>query len=312
MVSRKKVRNMMNAYVRQISLAWLNRTSVEGRHIFTEDYVREWCSNYQSKFIEVGGYNIHYRDEGEGPVLLMLHGFAGSLHNWNEWVAQLKGSYRIVRIDLPGFGLSSPVRRKIMMDWIVEVLKEFVDAMGLERFTLIGNSLGGWAAWEFTGLYPAYVDRLVLLAAAGFFQDSGKPSGIELMGKDQFRKLLRSGAPKVLIRTLAKSSFGDKDKLPEDLVHRTYLMVNRAGMLASLIYVASSEAKSNLERLAKIQQRVLILWGTHDKVMPVAHADFFYSDLVNSELILYPSVGHVPMIEIPERSLQDLLDFLKR
>jgi pimeloyl-ACP methyl ester carboxylesterase len=311
MVTRKKVRSMMTSYARQLSLAWLNRTGVEGRHVFTEEYVREWCSNYQSKFIEVGGVELHYRDEGQGPVLLMLHGFAGSLHNWNAWVEELKGQYRIVRLDLPGFGLSSPVRRKTQIEWFVEILKGFVDALGLSNFTLIGNSLGGWAAWEFTGLYPQFVDRLVLLAAAGFFQDSGKPSGIELMGKDQFRKLLRSGAPKLLIRALAKTSFGDKDKLPEDLVQRTYLMVNRSGMLASMIYVASSDARSNLDRLAKIQQRVLILWGTNDKVVPVAHADFFYSDLVNSELILYPSIGHVPMIEIPERSLQDLLTFLR-
>lgn len=301
----------MTSYARQLSLAWLNRTGVEGRHVFTEEYVREWCSNYQSKFIEVGGVELHYRDEGQGPVLLMLHGFAGSLHNWNAWVEELKGQYRIVRLDLPGFGLSSPVRRKTQIEWFVEILKGFVDALGLSNFTLIGNSLGGWAAWEFTGLYPQFVDRLVLLAAAGFFQDSGKPSGIELMGKDQFRKLLRSGAPKLLIRALAKTSFGDKDKLPEDLVQRTYLMVNRSGMLASMIYVASSDARSNLDRLAKIQQRALILWGTNDKVVPVAHADFFYSDLVNSELILYPSIGHVPMIEIPERSLQDLLTFLR-
>jgi pimeloyl-ACP methyl ester carboxylesterase len=310
MVSRKKVRNTMTNYVRQVSLAWLNRTSAEGRHIFTEDYVREWCSNYQSKFIEIDGVELHYRDEGQGPILLMLHGFGGSLHNWNEWVARLSGTYRIIRIDLPGFGLSSPVRRKVEMDWIVAILKGFVDALDLKRFTLIGNSLGGWAAWEFTGLYPERVDRLVLLAAAGFFQDSGKPSGIEMMGKDQFRKLLRTGAPKVLIRALAKNSFGDRDKLPDELVDRTYLMVNRAGMLASMIYVASSDAKSNLERLAKIQQKVLILWGEKDKVIPVSHADFFYSDLVNSQLIRYPGVGHVPMMEIPGQSLQDLLAFL--
>jgi pimeloyl-ACP methyl ester carboxylesterase len=301
----------MTTYVRQISLAWLNRTSVEGRHVFTEDYVREWCSSYQSKFIEIGGVELHYRDEGQGPILLMLHGFGGSLHNWNEWVAGLVGDYRIIRIDLPGFGLSSPVRRKVQMDWIVDILKGFVDALDLPHFTLIGNSLGGWAAWEFTARYPEQVERLVLLAAAGFFQDSGKPSGIEMMGKDQFRKLLRTGAPKVLVRALAKNSFGDKDKLPEDLVQRTYLMINRTGMLASMIYVASSDAKSNLERLAKIQKRVLIMWGEKDKVIPVSHADFFYSDLVNSELILYSGVGHVPMMEIPDRSLMDLLAFLR-
>lgn len=301
----------MTSYARQISLAWLNRTAAEGRHVFTEEYVREWCSNYQSKFITVGGVELHYRDEGQGPVLLLLHGFGGSLHNWNEWVEQLKGSYRIVRIDLPGFGLSSPLRRKVHMDWFVDIVKEFVDALGLKFFTLIGNSLGGWAAWEYTARYPESVDKLVLLAAAGFFQDTGKPSGIELMGKEQFRKLLRSGAPKLLVRALAKASFGDKDKLPEDLVQRTYLMVNRSGMLASMIYVASSDARSNLDRLAKIQQRVLILWGGRDRVIPVGHADFFYSDLINSELILYPTVGHVPMMEIPERSLQDLLNFLR-
>ena len=300
----------MTSYLRQMSLNLLHRTSSEGRHLFSEAYVREWCTSYRSHFVEVGGVELHYRDEGTGPVLLLLHGFGGSLHNWNAWTELLKDKYRIIRIDLPGFGLSSPVRRKVQIDWFVGVLKAFVDALGLEEFYLCGNSLGGWLAWEFTGQYPYHVKRLVLMNSAGYFQDTGKPSGIELMTKDQFRKLLRTGAPKMLVRSLARTSFGDKDKLPEELVHRTYLLVNREGMLASLIYVASSDARSNMEKLAKITMPVLILWGTKDKVIPVAHADFFYSDLNHSQLIIYPGIGHVPMMEIAERSAEDTERFL--
>lgn len=307
----KRVRTLMTSYLRRVSLSVLGRTGKEGRHLFTEEYVREWCSSIHSKFMQLRETEVHYRDEGEGPVLLLIHGFGGSLHNWNEWLPIFRDKYRVIRLDLPGFGLSSPIRRKVEMDWFVGVLKEFVDRLGLGQFYLCGNSLGGWASWEFTAAYPERVKKLVLMNAAGYFEDVGKPAAIEMMGRDQFRSLLRTGAPKLLVRQIAKTSFADSSKMSEDLVLRTYLMINREGMLASLIYVASSEAKSNKERIHQIQTPSLIIWGYKDRVIPVHHADLFYSDLKNSRLIIYKNAGHVPMMELPEQSASDVQSFLE-
>jgi pimeloyl-ACP methyl ester carboxylesterase len=300
----------MSSYFRKMSLSVLGRTSYEGKHLFSEDYVREWCTNHQSKFVELNGVELHYRDEGQGPVLVLIHGFGGSLHNWNEWVSLFKGKYRIIRFDLPGFGLSSPVRRKMEIKWFVEVFKSLMDHLGIEEFYLCGNSLGGWLSWEFVASYPERVKKLILMNSAGYFEEAGKPAGIELMAKEQFRKLLRTGAPKILVRQIAKGSFGDKSKLTDDLVHRTYLMINRVGMLASLIYIASSDARATHGKVHLITTPTLILWGAKDTVIPVSHADLFYSDLKNSKLIIYKEAGHVPMMELPELSANDAEQFL--
>ncbi len=301
----------MGTLAAQLSLSFLARTNSEGRHVFTNDYARDLCTNYQSKFIQVGDYELHYQDVGEGPTLVLLHGFGASLHVWTEWVRLLKPHFRLVSIDLPGFGLSTPIRKKVTIDFFQQVLDGFLEKMNIKKYSLVGNSLGGWLAWEHAALNQDQVERMVLLDAAGYFENSGKPKGIELIAKDQFRKLMRIGVPKMIIRRLAKTSYGDKRKMSEEFVNRTYVMANREGMLASLIYVASSDAISHIQRIGKIKTPTLVLWGDKDRVIPVAKADFFYSDLQDCELKIYEGVGHVPMMEIPEESAKDLLAFMK-
>lgn len=307
---RDPIKARLGSFAAQFGLSVLAKTNAEGRHVFQTSHVRQVCTDYKSRFITVGDYEFHYKDEGSGPVLVLLHGFGASLHVWDKWVELLSPHFRILRIDLPGFGLSSPVRKKVRIEFFIEQLEAFLDAMQLDSFVLAGNSLGGWLAWEFTALHPDRVERLCLLNAAGYFENSGKPKGIELIAKDKFAQLLRSGVPKVIIRNLAKKSYADRRNCSEDLVHRTYLMSNREGMLASLIYVASSDAKANIHRISTIKIPTLVLWGEKDKVIPSFKADFFYSDMPDCKLIIYKAAGHVPMMELPQQSAQDFLQFV--
>lgn len=305
------LRARMGSLAAKLSLTLLARTNSEGRHVFSNSYARDLCTTYESQFIQVGDYELHYQDVGDGPILVMLHGFGASLHVWNDWVEILRPHFRLIRIDLPGFGLSTPLRKKVNIDFFQKVLQDFLEAIKVEKYSLVGNSLGGWLAWEHAALNQKQVEKLVLLDAAGYFENSGKPKGIELIAKDQFRRLMRTGVPKMVIRSLAKTSYGDKRKLKEEFVNKAYVMANREGMLASIIYVASSDAISHIQRVGKIKTPTLILWGEKDKVISVAKADFFYSDLPNSQLKIYKGIGHVPMMEIPEESAQDLLNFMQ-
>ena len=102
-----------------------------------------------SKFITVDGLKVHYIDEGEGPVLLLLHGVCASLHTWDGWVKELKGSYRIIRFDNMGFGLTGPaVKPEYTIKRYVKFLNSFTTALKLKRFSIAGNSLGGYISWN--------------------------------------------------------------------------------------------------------------------------------------------------------------------
>lgn len=295
-----------------MGLKLINRTNSEGRHRFSEEYVRDWCTNYKSQFIRLGDVELHYRDEGtaDKPVLVLLHGFGGSLHGWDAWVRQLEGDFRILRIDLPGFGLSTPLRRKVEIGFFVDVLHQFLEAKGIGKTFVAGNSLGGWLAWEYTCAHPERIEKLVLLNAAGYFKGIGKPKGVQLIERKDFRKLLRSGVPRIVIRQLVKNAYHKKSKIPDDVVRRTYMLSNREGMLASIIYIASSEARSNVERIKQIEAPTLILWGENDQVIKLANAHKFYKDIPRSFLRIYKDTGHVPMMECPEQSAEDTRRFL--
>ena len=115
------------------------------------------------------GLSVHYRDEGAGPPLLLLHGTGSSLHTWDAWTDALRGHFRVIRMDLPGFGLTGPNRDD---DYRIERYVEFVEAfrrrLGLESFALAGNSLGGEIAWSYTVAHPDRVSALVLVDPAGY------------------------------------------------------------------------------------------------------------------------------------------------
>jgi pimeloyl-ACP methyl ester carboxylesterase len=100
----------------------------------------------ESKFIDIDGLTVHYRNEGAGPVLLCLHGIQSSLHTWNGWVNVMKNKYRIIRIDLPGWGFTGPSNFGYKEDKTVAFLKKFIDTMGIKKLYLAGNSYGGFLA----------------------------------------------------------------------------------------------------------------------------------------------------------------------
>ena len=127
----------------------------------------------ESRFIAVDGLRIHYRDEGSGPVLVLLHGVASSLHTWDGWVAEMKDQYRIIRLDLPAHGLTGPDPGVERYDtqYMVEKLDRFLDKLGIERLSLAGNSLGGFISWNYALQRPQRVDKLILIDSAGYPQE---------------------------------------------------------------------------------------------------------------------------------------------
>lgn len=155
----------------------------------------------ESKFIAINGMNVHYKDEGEGPVIVLIHGTAASLHTWDAWAAVLQKTHRVIRMDIPAFGLTGPhPTGDYSIDSYVSFLAAFFEALSLKKVLLIGNSLGGNIAWQFTAKYPAQVDRLVLVDASGLPTGKAQPWIFSMARTPVINRLFLRITPKAIVK----------------------------------------------------------------------------------------------------------------
>ncbi len=307
------MRNYVSNSMVNLGLRMLSRYTSEGQHILPVNHAEELYANRHSRFIKIDGLNVHYRIEGKGEPLLLLHGFAASLHIWYPWIDLLKNKYQIIRLDLPGFGLTDmPNTRKMDgIDYYGRFINKFVKKIGIEKTHVVGNSLGGMIGWVFAAMYPKKVNKLALICAAGYFDESTKSRTVALVTKPDFRKIIRSGLPRFLIKRMLGNSFGDKNKISRFDIDLYYGIINREGNLLSLMKLASLDINPKPERIKNIQHPTLIMWGSKDKIIKVSNAHLFNNDLQNSQLIIYEDAGHVPQVELPKETSRDLIKFLK-
>ncbi len=266
-----------------------------------------------SRFLDLGERRIHYKDEGSGPALLLIHGTGSSLHTWDGWVAELREDFRIVRLDLPGFGLTgpepdhdySPERR-------VEAMVALLDHLGVQRCSVAGNSLGGYLAWQLTVRHPDRVDAQVLIDAAGYPQQRPGMTVMDLGRVPILRGVLSRLTPRFLIAAAVRESYGDPSLVAPALIDRYYELLRRQGNRRAMLTGLNAERPPGHDKIRTINQPTLVMWGTEDRLISVELAERFHGDLPSSELLVYPDIGHVPMEEIPERSARDARAFLLR
>lgn len=264
-----------------------------------------------SRFLVVDSLLIHYRDEGEGEVLVLLHGAFSSLHTFNDWTKHLKKHYRIIRLDIMGFGLTGPNdTNDYSMNNHMRVLKSFLNTLKIDEFYLVGNSLGGWLSWEFTARYPERVKKLVLIDAAGFLEEENIPLPFKLARAPIFGRVIKYVVRRAILEQFVKQVYYDQTKVNEQLINRYYDLFTRDGNSDAFLALVNQRYKDNTAKLSEIRQQTLIIWGREDFWIPVHNAQRFHQLLPNSFLKIYPSVGHVPMEEIPEETALLLLDFL--
>jgi len=281
-------------------------------HIISKQEARNIYCNEFSRFIEVDGIDIHYREEGKGFPLVLIHGFSSCLQNWDALTERLKANFRIIRFDVPGFGLTelNGTSAPITVDNCVQFIKNFLDKIGVEKLSIAGSSLGGWIAWEFASAFSHNVNRLVLINSAGYFTSYSKPPFFYFANRPIVKKLLNRGISRWPVKQILKNAFGDKRKLTNKLIDRYYKIVNREGNLAALIKIAAQEINAETEKIKTIEIPSLIIWGDRDKIISVREAYHFHKDLLNSKLIIYKGVGHLPMEEVPDQTANDIHKFL--
>ena len=270
-----------------------------------------------SSFISIDGMDVHYRDEGNSldsiPIVL-IHGTGSSLHTFDEWTTLLKNEQRVIRMDLPAFGLTGPFPdRNYSIEKYVVFVEHFLSSLGVKSCVLAGNSLGGRIAWNFTVKNPKMVDKLVLIDASGYPSESKSvPIAFRIAGMPILKNLMTFITPRFMVKASVENVYADKTKVTESLVDRYFELTlrrgNRQGLVDRMNMDSDMSAHLNIKN---IQQPTLVLWGDQDLLVPVKSAYQFHEDLPNDTLVIMKNVGHVPMEESPVESLEMLMAFLK-
>jgi pimeloyl-ACP methyl ester carboxylesterase len=266
-----------------------------------------------SRFVEVDGLDVHYRDEGAGSPIVLLHGTGASLHTWDAWADVLSASHRVVRLDLPGFGLTGPhPQGDYRIDTYVELVDHFVGRLGLDRFALGGNSLGGQIAWRFAVLHPAEVSALVLVDSAGYPRTVGAPLAFRIGHWPIVSSLLPHLDPRLLVERTLRQTYGDKSRVTPELVERYYELTLRPGNRAAFAARTATPFEDQTAGLRELHVPTLILWGRKDALIPVSDAQRFAADIPGATLRVYEGLGHVPMEENGRSTATDVYEFLGR
>jgi pimeloyl-ACP methyl ester carboxylesterase len=273
-----------------------------------------------SKFVEIDGLQVHYREEGvpraDSIPLVLIHGTGASLHTWDGWVDTLKNDFRLVRLDLPAYGLTGPnATNEYPMEYYVAFLHQFLQKLGIRQCYLAGNSLGGAVAWQYALKYPKNLAKLILIDAAGYpLYSKSIPIAFRIARMPLLKHAIKYVTPRFMAASSVKNVYADATKVTPELINRYWELTlrdgNRAAFVARLNQNTTTE--DNWKNIHTITVPTLIQWGQHDALIPLDIAKRFQEDLANDTLIVYSNAGHVPMEEIPVQTANDARVFLKK
>ncbi len=292
-----------------IGLSWAPDRSVES--------LKARWATAPSQFIALQGMQVHLRDEGprnDPEPIVLIHGTSASLHTWDGWTEALKGQRRIIRMDLPGFGLTGPAPDgDYRMERYADFIAALMDQLGVRRAVLAGNSLGGGIAWHTAVRHPERVSRLVLVDATGYpLQSTSVPLGFRLAQIDWLQPLMSQLLPRRMIAASVRNVYANPNKVTPELVDRYYELTLRAGNRVSLSQrLKLRETDEQYAGLIKtIRQPTLILWGAQDQLITEPSGQRFHQDIPGSQYVVFDGLGHVPQEEDPTRSVLPVLKFL--
>ncbi|MBC7918394.1 MAG: alpha/beta hydrolase [Rhodoferax sp.] len=279
-----------------------------------ESLSARWAQS-PSQFVAVQGMQVHLRDEGprdDPRPIVLIHGTSASLHTWDGWTQALKGKRRVIRFDLPAFGLTGPHPEN---DYSMEAYASFVgavlDKLNVQHCVLAGNSLGGQIAWATAAALPQRVDQLVLVDAGGYaMEPKSVPIGFQIARMPGVRNLMQHVLPRGVIESSLRNVYGDPAKVTTELVDRYYELTLRAGNRMALGYRMQQRLSGDRAVIQGIKVPTLILWGGKDLLIPVDNAHRFAADIAGSRLMVWDDLGHVPHEEDPQRTVQALLAFV--
>jgi pimeloyl-ACP methyl ester carboxylesterase len=273
----------------------------------------------EPKTVTLHGRAVTYAEAGSGPLLLLIHGMAGTYENWQEVIEPLAREHTVVAPDLPGHGTSASGGGDYSLGAFAAGLRDLLMALGHDRATLVGHSLGGGVAMQFAYQFPEITERLVLVSSGGLGSEvSPVLRAAALPGADLFIAATagpgrRAGS--ALARGLAAIGLRPNSDVAE--VARGYASLadheRRAAFLATLRAVVGTDGQRVHagDRLYLAEgMPVLIVWGERDPMIPVHHAEEAHRAIPGSRLEIFDGVGHLPQLEVPGRFVAVLERFL--
>lgn len=314
----ERIENLVLILAASIMLLTVSGCATIGAGHYDEQKLRAKYINSESEVVEYNGLKIHYRKEGTGEPVVLLHGVLSSLHTWDDWTEQLKEKYTVYRFDLPGFGFSeltggTTVADVYDEDTFVDTLEGVFLKLGLSKFHLAGNSLGGYIAWNYALDRPHQVKSLTVIDPASYYQEM--PFLLSMSANPFVRPVSRRIVPKAIFNHGLNQVYANPDRIPDSVKQRYYDLLMRKGNKDAFIEVAGV-----MKRLARkeelgaeikdIKSPTLVMWGAHDTWVPVHFASHWQEDIPESRVIIYHDAGHVPMEEIPDKTVRDFMNFI--
>ncbi|MBU6373998.1 MAG: alpha/beta hydrolase [Alphaproteobacteria bacterium] len=278
------------------------------------DVVRRYTMP-DSRFLTLpDGTIAHVRITGEGPSLVLLHGFSSSAWAWDGWTRELSGAYRVIRIDAPGHGLTKMAENAdLSPDGGIAFLTHVLDALGEDRIALGGNSMGGAQAWRFAALHPERVSALILVDSAGpqsrrVERDIGQVR--RAAANPLLRTLLLYGGGRFVMAQGLRSGVADPASITDEKIRRTDDLYRAEGNRRTLLRLLEQRSVSAPVDPATITAPTLILQGEQDTLVPPEVARALAATIPGARLILYPGLGHTPHEEDPAKTAADVRAFL--
>jgi len=238
-----------------------------------------------------------YVEEGEGEVLLLLHGLMGALSNWEKVIEEFKDRYRVVIPILPIYDL--PVLTTGVKT-LSKYVHRFIKHKNLDNITLLGNSLGGHVALIYCLAHPDRIKTLVLTGSSGLYENA---FGGSFPKRENYE----------FIKEKVEYTFYDPKTATKDLVDEVYTIINDRSKVIRILAMAKSAIRHNMSKeIHKIKIPVGLIWGKNDKITPPEVANEFNHLLHNSALYWIDQCGHAPMMEQPEEFNIILKSFLDK
>jgi len=273
-------------------------------------------ANSPSKFMPLMGMQVHYRDEGnkvDSMPVLLIHGTSSSLNTWDSLISYLPSNKRIIRLDMPAFGLTGPSpENKYSYTYYSDFLNAFLKELNVKQCIIAGNSLGGGIAWHFALDYPQEVAKLILIDASGYPKINEKGSlGFKIASIPILNNLLLYVTPKSLVKKSLETVFVDQNLISEERITRYHELLLAEGNRKAALSIFKNRFDQQTNRIKDIQQPTLIIFGEKDQLINSDNAYLFQKDIKNSKAVILKNVGHVPMEEAPKATAELINEFIR-
>lgn len=260
----------------------------------------------EEKFITIQENNLRYFEYGASSnTIVLVHGLGASAERWEHIIPYFRKNYRIIALDLPGFGLSDKPSINYTIDFFVRTLSEFIDKLGIQNSILIGSSLGGQIITELAIAKSKLINKMILVSPSGVVNYSS-------LALDAYIGAAISPTQKNVKNAFLMMNGQNKEvdfQTVDEFIKRINMPNAKKAFLSAII--SNRGSKINCEKLASISVPSLVIWGEHDPVIPKENANMFFSCIKNCQFVEMRGCGHTPFVEEPEKFSKIVLEFLE-